>query len=181
MTTKHTPKTREELVKLVEACIGGELFLQNIDTSRVTDMRWLFTFRTEIDWEDPRNDITGWDVSRVENMYAMFSGTSFDQDISGWRIERVRNMRSMFFDSAFSKDLFRWLPRLDPFCRLFDFNRKTPQEEAYGKIVDHASFTSAFFSSEKCKTILKKGSDKEKFEWLKYLKTHLLKHDHPLL
>jgi len=40
-------------------------------------------------------DISGWDVSKVEDMSGMFSGTSdFNGDIGGWDVSNVEDMVS---------------------------------------------------------------------------------------
>jgi len=170
MTKRYSPKTRDELVELVERCERGEAWLGEIDVSRVTDMRWLFTYRDGIDWEDPRNDITGWDVSRVRTMYAMFAGSAFDQDISAWCVDFVRDMRSMFYEASFSRDLFPWFLHLRADCRLYDFNRQAPQEKRFGTVDGYDAFVRAFVSERKCRQVYESGSDKDRYLLLKALK-----------
>ena len=42
-------------------------------------------------------DISGWDVSNVTDMYDMFKGAiAFDQDLSGWDVHSVTDMEFMF-------------------------------------------------------------------------------------
>lgn len=55
-------------------------------------------------------DISGWDVSSVTNMFQMFSGaTAFNQPIGGWNTAKVTNMNSMFEGAtAFNQDLSQW-------------------------------------------------------------------------
>ncbi|KAB0574070.1 BspA family leucine-rich repeat surface protein [Helicobacter pullorum NCTC 12824] len=79
----YTPKTKEELKDLVNDL---SINLGYIDTSKITDMSKLF-FQTQ------RTDFSGiekWDVSNVENMYAMFEeATSFNADISKWDVSDI--------------------------------------------------------------------------------------------
>ena len=55
-------------------------------------------------------DISGWDVSSVNNMRGMFYNTSsFNQDISSWNVSSVTDMGIMFFGStSFNSDLSNW-------------------------------------------------------------------------
>ena len=72
--------------------------------SDVTSMKFMF-----FDVADFDGDLSGWDVSNVENMVATFYGTSFDGDISGWDVSSVNNMDSMFFSAGdFNQDLSSW-------------------------------------------------------------------------
>ena len=45
------------------------------------------------------NNISGWDVSNVTDMRAMFQGAEFDGDISGWDVSNVKDMSGMFWDT----------------------------------------------------------------------------------
>ena len=72
--------------------------------SDVTSMKYMF-----FDVADFDGDLSGWDVSNVENMVATFYGTSFNGDISGWDVSSVNNMDSMFFSAGdFNQDLSSW-------------------------------------------------------------------------
>ena len=100
---KYTPNTRDELKALVD---DTSINLGDIDTSKITDMSSLFLCT-------PRTDFSGiekWNVSRVENMYAMFYGvTSFNADISGWDVSKVENMSSMFEGAeSFNQPIGDW-------------------------------------------------------------------------
>ena len=53
-------------------------------------------------------DISGWDVSRVQNMAVMFSSSQFNGDLSGWDVSNVQNMAVMFSSSQFNGDLSGW-------------------------------------------------------------------------
>ena len=74
------------------------------DLSDVSSMKHMFFQATAFD-----GDLSGWDVSDVENMVATFYGTSFNGDISGWDVSSVNNMDSMFFSAGdFNQDLSSW-------------------------------------------------------------------------
>jgi surface protein len=48
-------------------------------------------------------NIGGWDVSSVTNMYSMFqNASSFNQDIGAWNVSNVTDMRAMFNSTALS-------------------------------------------------------------------------------
>lgn len=63
---KFHPKTKEELIKLVD---DPKVYLGDIDTSNVTDMSDLFTLSERTNF----SGIETWDVSNVENMRGMFT------------------------------------------------------------------------------------------------------------
>jgi len=136
---KHNyhPKTREELKELVKKLIeerGNDADLNDIDTSAITDMAELFDgvvykdnlFNGDISGWDVSNvktmkamfwhseftgengDISNWDVSNVYNMYAMFYKSKFNGDISKWDVSNVKFMRSMFESSEFKNDISNW-------------------------------------------------------------------------
>ncbi|WP_077246954.1 BspA family leucine-rich repeat surface protein [Helicobacter pullorum] len=99
----YKPKTKEELQKLVNDL---SINLGDIDTSKITDMSWLFH-------NTPRTDFSGiekWDVSNVENMESMFEGAaSFNADISKWDVSNVEDMGGMFAEAtSFNADISKW-------------------------------------------------------------------------
>ena len=73
---KYTPQTKKELQKLVNDL---SINLGNIDTSKITDMSYLF-------FDTQREDCSGiekWDGSNDESMADMCKGAEyFNQDIS---------------------------------------------------------------------------------------------------
>ena len=77
---KYFPETTEELRDIIKQRIeteGKEANLNDIDTSKITDMSNLFR---ELDFN---GDISNWDVSNVTNMGSMFyKCKSFNQNIS---------------------------------------------------------------------------------------------------
>ena len=131
----YHPTTRNELKELVDKLIkerGNDADLNDIDTSKITDMSELFyysEFNGEIsDWDvsnvknmgcmfdtskftGKNGDISNWDVSNVEDMSCMFYRSSFNGDISNWDVSNVKNMKFMFSNSKFTGengDISNW-------------------------------------------------------------------------
>lgn len=130
-----TPKNRDELITTIiqitrEHYNDPVIDLNEIDTSRITDMHDLFKDLTEFKYDvskwDVRNvknmrsmfnncmqfncDISKWDVRKVEDMSFMFNGcTQFNSDLSKWDVHRVKYMGNMFFSCMqFKCDLSKW-------------------------------------------------------------------------
>ena len=89
--------------------------LSEIDTSKITDMSYLFAFVAEDEEDDELFDkaiyfiaelyfkredfsgIAGWDTSRVTTFERMFfRADNFNEDISKWNTSSVTNMEAMF-------------------------------------------------------------------------------------
>ena len=66
--------------------------------------------KIEKDFEDSQfdGDISGWDVSNVQNMEGMFQRSHFYGDISGWDVSNVQKMEQMFEYSPLAKKLPKW-------------------------------------------------------------------------
>ena len=79
--------------------------ISNWDTSRVTNMSWLFNPTTS--FNQPLNK---WDVSNVTNMEGMFNrATSFNQPLNDWDVSNVQNMQLMFYQArSFNQPLNDW-------------------------------------------------------------------------
>ena len=129
---KYFPETKKELSEIIIKRIkdeGNEVDLNDIDTSKITDMSSLFegtNFNGDISkwdvsnvtnmhgmfyWCDKFNqDISSWDVSNVKNMSFMFSHCDkFNQDISSWDVSNVTSMREMFYScKSFNQDISNW-------------------------------------------------------------------------
>ena len=83
------PKTKDELKSIIDARIAEEgniCDLNDIDTSLITDMSWLFC-KTKFN-----GDISKWNVSNVTNMAYMFKESRFKQSIKDWDVSNVENM-----------------------------------------------------------------------------------------
>ena len=127
---KYFPKTKLELEGIIRKRIkeeGNNVDLNDIDTSKITDMSKLFPGFSS----DFNGDISEWDVSKVENMSFMFLGCqSFNQDISNWDVSNVTNMRSMFYSCKdFNQDISQWdVSKVKDIRCIFDY---CPIEEKY--------------------------------------------------
>ena len=101
----YHPKTRDELLELVNKLInerGNDADLNDIDTSEITDMSYMFKN------SDFNGDISKWDVSNVEIMRRMFEESKFNGDISEWDISKVKNMWHIFYNSPLEKNPPKW-------------------------------------------------------------------------
>lgn len=114
---KYYPKTKDELEKLIKNLIkerGNEANLNDIDTSEITDMSYLFAKYDENNhdrdkcFSDFNGDISNWNVSNVKNMSHIFYHSDFNQDISNWDVSNVENMYAMFIYSKFNGDISNW-------------------------------------------------------------------------
>ena len=101
------PTTRDELVEEINIRINRSQFnLNDIDTSRITNMNSLFSnFNQNV-------DISCWDVSNVKCMISMFQKCAkFNSDLSEWDVSNVEDISLMFFGCAkFNSDLSKWSP-----------------------------------------------------------------------
>ena len=104
----YFPKTKEELRDILKELIkerGNEGDFNDIDTSEITDMSYLFGGMIKFN-----GDISEWDVSNVTDMTCMFyECRSFNQDISKWDVSNVTNMQHMFYRcKSFNQPLNTW-------------------------------------------------------------------------
>ena len=91
----YYPKTKAELKAIIKQKIeseGNECDLNDIDTSNITDMSWLF------EDSDFNGDISKWNVSNVTDMQSMFAGSKFNNDISNWDVYNVTNKTEIFYN-----------------------------------------------------------------------------------
>ena len=101
----YHPKKRLELNKLINKLIeerGDEADLNDIDTSKITNMSKLFYVSSF------NGDISNWDVSNVQYMYSMFRHSEFNGDISNWDVSNVKDMGAMFYKSPLEKNPPKW-------------------------------------------------------------------------
>ena len=123
----YFPKDKYELRKILEELIGErgkDADLNDIDVSQITDMECgdgMIDLLSDDDDDDedfslfggldPHNiDISGWSVSKVENMTNMFRDCeNFNCDLGSWDVSKVRSMESMFQGChEFNSDLSSW-------------------------------------------------------------------------
>ena len=130
--SKHIyhPQTRDELVELLR---DEKIKLDTIDTSKITDMSFLFA-NVPVDmcykWAkdnksfEPyiqkcknnagmRKNLSGietWDVSNVTDMTFMFAfAIFFNRPLNSWDVGNVTNMKSMFaYAKSFNRPLDKW-------------------------------------------------------------------------
>ena len=103
------PSTKEELKREIRTRLDrGQTNLNDIDTSKITNMNSLFSDFSKYDLSNI--DISKWDVSNVKYMNTMFYGcTSFNSDLSKWDVSNVEYMNSMFYGCKnFNCDLSGW-------------------------------------------------------------------------
>ena len=104
------PLTKQELLNEIKIRLDRkQTNLNDIDTSRITDMSSLFYESVFIN----KIDISLWDTSNVTNMNYMFGGCAMlNCDLSKWDVSKVKNMHGMFFKcSNFNSDLSKWNTR----------------------------------------------------------------------
>ena len=104
----YHPKTKKELRELIEKLLdecGNDADLNDIDVSKITDMKGLFN-----DLDIHNIDISEWDVSNVTNMMGMFyKCENFNCDLSKWNVSKVTDMFGVFYKCEnFDSDLSNW-------------------------------------------------------------------------
>lgn len=110
---QYFPKDYKELEKIVYDLIkerGDEADLNDIDTSKITDMERLF------DDSNFDGNISNWDVSNVTNMNFMFSNSKFtgkNSNLNKWDVSNVKLMNGMFWKSKFEGNIDNWTPPKD--------------------------------------------------------------------
>ena len=94
---KYFPETKQELIKNIQELLNKNIHNFNcIDTSAITDMSKLFCNEG---FEKINFNVSGWDVSNVENMDRMFIDCEkFDCDLSDWNTSKVKYTDDMFFN-----------------------------------------------------------------------------------
>lgn len=111
------PTTKEELKEIIKKTIkekDNKCDLNFIDTSKITDMSFLFSsgddlFNTDDGGLNKFNgDISKWDVSNVGDMTNMFVDSKFNGDISKWNVKGDCNVSNMFGDSSLEYKAPKW-------------------------------------------------------------------------
>ena len=104
-TYNYHPKTNDELEELVKKLIkerGKNADLNDIDTSEITDMSYVF-YNSKFN-----GDISGWNTSNVTDMEGMFYNSKFNGDISKWDVSKVKYTTGMFVNSPLEKNPPKW-------------------------------------------------------------------------
>ena len=115
----YHPKNKEELIECIKEKIDKEglgtkdnpLDLNDIDTSKITDMHELFDV---VDGnlpdlsENGNFDISDWNVSNVINMAYMFFNSNFNGDISNWDVSKVEDMLFIFGNCPLKNNPPKW-------------------------------------------------------------------------
>lgn len=101
---------KEQLKKLILQEIelhGLNCNLNHLDISKIQNLSFLFSNINQ-GLKEFNGDISGWDVSNVQNMENMFFDSKFNGDISQWNTSNVENMSFMFLKSEFNQDISKW-------------------------------------------------------------------------
>ena len=104
----YFPKNKKELKEILLYLIkerGNNGTFNDIDTSTLTDMSYLFRFMVDFN-----GDISEWNVSCVTDMNGMFMECeAFNCSLNNWNITNVETMEQMFWScSIFNKPLNNW-------------------------------------------------------------------------
>ena len=99
----YQPTSKASLLGLLS---NPEIKLEEIDTSKITDMSYLFANSKRTDF----SGIEKWNTSNVTDMDFLFGNCeNFNQDISNWDVGKVTNMFCMFKDcECFNQDISKW-------------------------------------------------------------------------
>ncbi len=115
-TYRYFPTTKWELGEIIKDEVkknGWNCNLNYIDTSKITDMSYLFSSNRYYGYNlDKFNgDISRWNVSNVKNMSFMFhDAESFNQPIGDWDISKAINMHNMFqWAMSFNQPIGDWM------------------------------------------------------------------------
>ena len=115
--TQYTyhPKDKDELQNLIKQLIkerGNGADLNDIDTSKITDMSYLFSDTIYgYGLYNFNGDISCWDVSNVITMKMMFCLSKFDGtngNLSNWDVHNVKSMYHMFHLCPLEKNTPKW-------------------------------------------------------------------------
>jgi len=119
---KFQPQNKKELKKLLTC---ETIFLENIDTSLITDMSSLFEKSLRKDF----SGIGSWDTSKVCSMKKMFKeAENFNEELNSWDLSSVVDMRKMFYGaSRFHQNLDSWgLSIVFSKCKMNEMFIKSP-------------------------------------------------------
>ena len=144
MGKKYQPETKEELKKL---CENEEIYLGDIDVSKVTDMSGLFQ-------DSKRKDFSGletWDMSHVEDTSHMFSwAQSFNHNIGSWDMSNVKNTEFMFlYAESFNQYIGDWdMSNVEKMNHMFSNAKAFNQDIGNWKVFNVKNMESMFKGAE---------------------------------
>ena len=122
---KYQPETKEELKAL---CDDLKVNLGDIDTSKISDMSYLFAFSSRSNKQF--EGIEKWNVSNVTDMTEMFyRATYFNQPLNDWDVSNVTNMAGMFhYATYFNQPLNDWnVSKVIDMSEMFSFTENFNQ------------------------------------------------------
>ena len=99
--TAHDTEHLTTLINNQILTYGPACDLNHIDVSKIEDMDALFCGTFN-------GNIARWDVSNVYSMSSMFERSQFNGDLSRWNVSGVTSMSCMFADSIFNNDIAHW-------------------------------------------------------------------------
>jgi surface protein len=100
----YKPESKKELKELI---FEKKVPLDQIDTSLITDMSYLFK---DVNFSKVTGSLSNWDVSNVEYMTGMFYNCeNFNQPLNNWNVANVKYMSGMFYKCKnFNQPLDKW-------------------------------------------------------------------------
>ena len=145
----YKPKYRNDLKELLKRMIkvrGDEGNFNDIDTSDIASMQFLFNYNSTFN-----GDITGWNVSSVISMYGMFyNATSFNQPIGNWDVSSVTDMSSMFSStSSFNQPIGNWkFPKVENMKFMFSYAESFNQPIGDWKFPNVTDMSGMFYGAK---------------------------------
>uniref|UniRef100_A0A7S3LE04 BspA family leucine-rich repeat surface protein n=1 Tax=Amphora coffeiformis TaxID=265554 RepID=A0A7S3LE04_9STRA len=146
-----------------ELSLAVDVYLTNSSDAMVLDTygpigSWCVSGVTDFDnlFDADRNplaatfneDISGWDVSNAESMFAMFEGArGFNQDLSGWQVSRVIDFGAMFNNATlFNSDVSGWDTSSAVAMNAMFYNATRFDQDLSGWNVGSVQFFNAMFA-----------------------------------
>ena len=98
-----------ETYLLVDSTMLYNMVAANEDVTKVITSRVTNFFELFRDNSSFNQDISSWDVSKVTDMYGMFSSSIFNQEINNWNVSNVTKMGRLFYNATFfNQDISNW-------------------------------------------------------------------------
>ena len=99
------PKNRDELIEIIRERLykeGSKCDLNDIDVSLVDDLSGVFSGTVF------NGDVSRWNTSNAKYMTWMFYKSYFNGNISRWDLSNVKSAAHMFSGSHFNQDISNW-------------------------------------------------------------------------